>query len=137
VVQGPRILIGALVAAIAVGGCGGAGDRGDARAVVQRFYAAVDRHDGAAACAQLSASTAQALADERGRPCRSAVTGLDLQGGAVARVQVYITSAQVDLHGGETAFLDRGAGGWRISAVGCRPDQGPPSDTPMDCEAQA
>jgi hypothetical protein len=34
-------------------------------------------------------------------------------------------------------FLDRGPQGWRISAVGCRAQDGPPLDVPMQCEAQA
>jgi hypothetical protein len=62
---------------------------------------------------------------------------LDLGGGTIAGMQVSITGARVELRGGVSAFLDRGPDGWRISAVGCRAQDGPPTERPMDCEAEA
>ncbi len=130
----------ALTAAIAAAasGCGTGDDREQARTVVERFYAAVRAGDGARACAQLSAATASALEDQEQRPCAQAVEELDLRtGAAVGPAVVYVTAAKVDLHGGESAFLDREPTGWKLTAVGCRPEQGKPTARPMTCELEA
>jgi hypothetical protein len=128
----------ALAAAALLAGCGMSGEARDSRAVVERFYDAVRHDDGSAACAQLSAPALQALESQSGQSCESAVTRLDYEGGAVERAQVFITSARVDLRGGESAFLDREPGvGWRISAVACKAEDGPPNERPMDCEVEA
>ena len=42
------------VAVLALAGCGRSGDRADARAVAESFYAAVNGHEGARACTWLS-----------------------------------------------------------------------------------
>jgi hypothetical protein len=132
-----RLMV-ALAAAAVLAGCGTSGDARESRAVVERFYDALRQDDGSAACAQLSASAMQALESQSGQSCESAVTRLDYEGGAIERTQVFITSARVDLRGGESAFLDREPGlGWRISAVACKAEQGLPNDHPMECEAQA
>jgi hypothetical protein len=65
-----------------------------------------------------------------------AVRELTLRGRRVLRARVYITNALVDLDGGERAFLGREPGGWKLSAVGCRFDEGKPRDRPADCEAE-
>jgi hypothetical protein len=132
-----RPAIPIILAAAALTGCGTSGDRLEAAAVVQRFSDAVRHHDGEAACALLSAATVTALESDSGQSCRSVITRLHHAGGAVTHAEVYITSARVELRGGETMFLDRGPQGWRISAVGCRAQDGPPLDVPMQCEAQA
>jgi hypothetical protein len=131
----PSIAI--VLAVVALTGCGASGDRADAAGVVERFYDAVRHHDGEEACAQLTAAAVSAVESDSGQSCRSAITGLDLQGGAITRAQVYLTSARVELRGGDNAFLDREPQGWRISAVACRPENGPAGDVPMQCEAQA
>jgi hypothetical protein len=131
-----RLLI-ALVAVVALVGCGTSGDRAETEAVVARFYDAIARHDGEAACAQLGEATVSALESQSGQSCRSVVTRLDLGSGPIAGAQVSITSARVELRGGVTAFLDREPDGWRISAVGCRAQDGPPTERPMECEAEA
>jgi hypothetical protein len=130
-------LIVALVAIAALAGCGTSDDAARSQAVVERFYDAVRHDEGEAACAQLSASLVQAMESMSGRPCASAVGRLDYEGGAIERAQVFLTSARVDLRGGESAFLDREPGGWRISAVACKATEGPPNEHPMDCEADA
>jgi hypothetical protein len=125
------------VLATALTGCGTANDRADARAVVERFYDAVRHDQGEQACDLLSAATARALAGQSGQSCPGVVTRLEYEGGAVERTQVFMTSARVDLRGGESAFLDREPDGWRICAVACTAEEGPPYAYPMDCEAQA
>jgi hypothetical protein len=131
-----RLMV-ALAAAAVLAGCGTSGDARESRAVVERFYDALRQDDGSAACAQLSASAMQALESQSGQSCESAVTRLDYEGGAIERTQVFITSARVDLRGGESAFLDREPGlGWRISAVACKAELGPPSKHPMECEVE-
>ncbi len=131
------ICLTAVVAAAAAGGCGAAGERDAVRASAERFYAAVEEGDGAAACAQLSGQTAQALAQQARAPCRSAVLDLRVGRGGVASVTVAITSAEVRLADGEAAFLDRARHGWLLTAVGCRFDQGAPQRVPADCEADS
>jgi putative lipoprotein len=131
-----RLLV-AIALVTAVAGCGRSGDRDEARAAAERFYEAVRQDRGEVACAELSEATASAVADESGQPCAAAITDADYASGAVVGVEVYITSARVELRGGESAFLDRGPDGWRISAVACRAQDGPPSVVPMDCEVEA
>jgi hypothetical protein len=48
-------------------------------------------------------------------------------------VRVYATSAEVELAGGDTLFLDDTQQGWRLQAVGCHPN----GDGPYECEEQA
>ena len=118
-------------------GCGRADDETTARAVTDRFLAAVESGDGEQACTQLSPDTRAELEKQEQRPCRDAVTELELEGGSVARVQVYVLNAMVELSSGEAAFLDEGEEGWRLSAVGCKPQGGKPADRPYDCELES
>jgi hypothetical protein len=127
-----------LVLAVATGasGCGRDGDRAQVRAVADRFLAALEAHDGAAACAQLSDATRAELAHSEQKACAEAIGGLGLQRAAVTRVQVFITNAKADLADGDSLFLEQGRNGWRLSAVGCR-SQGKPADRPFDCALEA
>jgi hypothetical protein len=118
-------------------GCGTSGDRAQAENVVGRFYDAIGRHDGAAACAQLGPATVSALESQSGQPCRNVVTRLDVGRGSIAGGQVFVTSARVDLRGGMSALRDLEPDGWRITAVACRAKNGPAAERPMACEAQA
>jgi hypothetical protein len=131
------VAVASVLAVIALAGCGASGDRSDAEAVVGRFYDAVSRHDGEAACAELGEATVSALESQSGQSCRSVVTRLDVGSGPIAGAQVFVTSARVELRGGVSAFLDREPDGWRITAVGCRAQDGPPTERPMECEAEA
>lgn len=126
-----------LALALLAGGCGTSDDRRDARAVVERFYDAVRSDDGETACQQLSAGAASQLESQAERSCAGAITALSYEGGAVVGVQVYVTSAKVDLRNGESAFLDREPDGWRLSAVACAPEDGKPRDRPFECEVEA
>ena len=132
-----RVTLCALLLALVLGGCGTADDREQARNAVIRFYHALDEHRGGAACAELSASTISQLESQSRQRCARAITGLRLQGGAVSRTQVFITNAKVDVSSGESAYLDREATGWKLSAVGGKPEEGKPRDRPLDCEVEA
>ena len=126
-----------LSAALPLAGCGRDDDVTATQAVAERFFAAVQSGDGEQACAQLSPDTRAELESREQRACREAVTELQLEGGRVARVEVYVTNARAELSSGEVAFLDQGEEGWRLSAVGCTAEDGKPADRPYDCELEA
>jgi hypothetical protein len=124
----------ALVTAAAATGCGTADDQRQARAAGERFATAVQRGDGATACAQLSPALRQQLVkDQPGSRCAKAVLQLSLHGRRASAVRVYATAAQVDLAGGDTLFLGDTRQGWRLEAVGCRRS----GEGPYECEEQA
>jgi hypothetical protein len=132
----PRRLMPCLVAAAAAmaSGCGTGADRDQARAAAERFYAAVRQHDGRTACEQLSSSLrAQLVKDQPGDDCATAVLHLSLHGSRAAAVRVYATAGEVVLAGGDTVFLGDTRQGWRLDAVGCKPQ----GSGPFDCEEQA
>jgi hypothetical protein len=132
-----RVPLCALLLGFGLGGCGTTDDREQARNAVIRFYHAIEEQRGSEACAELSEATISELESQSGEPCARAVTELQLEGGAVSRTQVFITNAKVDVAGGQSAFLNREASGWKLSAVGCKPTRGKPRDRPLDCEAEA
>jgi hypothetical protein len=101
------------------------------------FFSAVGSGAGATACAQLSPDTRKALEDDEGKPCREAIGDLTIDAGSPTKVALYLTGAKADLDNGESAFLSQTAEGWRLSAVGCKSGDGPPTDAPMDCELEA
>ena len=129
-----RSLVGLALLAAALGACGRSGDRQTVRDAAVRFYAAVDRHEGARACALLSTQTRKALEDQESESCDKAVESLDLTGGPVGSVSVYSTEAAVELRGGDTVFLEDTKEGWRIAAAGCRPSG---HEEPADCDLEA
>ena len=131
------MVIAVLTAALALAGCGRDADVAATQAVTERFFSALQSGDGEQACAQLSPHTRSELESQEQRSCREAVTELQLEGGRVATVEVYVLNAKVDLSSGEAAFLDQGREGWRLSAVGCKAEDGKPADLPYDCELQA
>jgi hypothetical protein len=100
--------------------CGTGASEEESERVVNRFQAAVASADGATACAQLTEHLRSAFEEDEGKRCSAAIVGLGLDGlGRAARTRVYITSALVNVAGGDDAFLDQTARGWRISAAGC------------------
>ena len=119
---------------LALAGCGRGGDRATVTGVAEGFYAAVADHDGASACARLSADARKALEEQESMPCARAVVHLDLAGRRAQIVSVYSIDAAVELAGGDTVFLQDTPEGWRISAAGCRPQA---RGEPADCEVQA
>ena len=132
-----RVTLCALLLGLVLGGCGTSDDREQARNAVIRFYHALEEHRGGAACAELSSSTVSQLESQSGQRCARAITDIRLRGGAVSRTEVFVTNAKVDVTSGESAYLDREAAGWKLSAVGCRPNEGKPRDRPLDCEVEA
>jgi hypothetical protein len=129
--------IGVLLLALGASGCGQSDDRAQARGVAERFFAAIRSGDGAAACGELSSDTRKKLEADEQKPCREAIGGLDIEPGALTRLELFLTNAKADLANGDSAFLSLTAQGWRLSAVGCKPGDGPPADVPMDCELEA
>jgi hypothetical protein len=125
------------LSALALCGCVRDGDRREAQVVTERFFAALQRNDGALACAQLSTDARDELESQEGEPCRQAITGLGLHGAGITSVQVFVTDAKVDLADGDSLFLGSTAQGWRLSAVGCKPQEGKPPDSPLDCALEA
>jgi hypothetical protein len=122
------------IVALLSAGCGRADDERVTGAVTERFLEAVEQHDGARACAQLSDGAVQALEHDQGKSCARAAPDLDVSPSRVTRAEVYGTDAKVDLADGHSAFLELTPRGWRLSAAGCRPE---PDDHPFTCEVQA
>jgi hypothetical protein len=120
--------------ASAFSGCGRAQDDRAVSAVTERFLHAVQSHDGARACAQLSNGAVQALEHDQGERCTKAVVSLAVEASAVRRSQVFGGGAKVDLADGHSAFLERTRRGWRVSAAGCAPEG---DDQPYTCEVEA
>jgi hypothetical protein len=128
------VLAAAAAVVLLATGCGTSADRQQARAAAERFATAVQGGDGTTACAQLSPPLRQQLVkDEPGKRCAKAVLALSVHGRRAAAVRVYATSAEVQLAGGDTLFLDDTSEGWRLQAVGCHPN----GDGPYECEEQA
>ena len=125
------LALGLLLAVGAAAGCGTSADGDHARRATQTLYSAVQRHDGTAACAQMSPSLRAQLVSDEDERCAKAVLGLDLHGQTPDKVKVYANNALVRLAGGDTVFLSDTREGWRVDALGCRP-HGP---GPYDCEA--
>jgi hypothetical protein len=126
-----------LLLCVGLAGCDRSGDHAQATEVTERFFSAVGSGDGATACAQLSTDARKALEHDERKPCREAIGGLRIDPGSPTKVALYLTNAKADLDNGESAFLSQTAEGWRLSAVGCKPGDGPPADAPMDCELEA
>jgi hypothetical protein len=129
--------IGLVLLSFGAAGCGRSQDRADATGVAERFFAAIDSGDGAAACAELSTDTRKSLEVDEKKPCREAIGSLAIESGALAKLELFLTNGKADLDNGESAFLSLTKEGWRLSAVGCKRGDGPPTDVPMDCELEA
>jgi hypothetical protein len=129
--------MGLLLVCLATAGCARSDDRAEATGVAERFFSAISAGDGAAACAQLSPETRKKLEQDEQKPCREAIGGPRIEPGALEGVEVFSTNAKADLANGDSAFLSLTKAGWRLSAAGCKPAEGSPSDVPMDCEIEA
>jgi hypothetical protein len=126
-----------LLVAVLAAGCGTSDDRDQSRATTDRFYTAIREDDGAAACEELSDSLLEQVESQTEESCEDVITRFQYDGGGIDGVEVYITNAKVDLTSGESAFLSREPDGWRLTAIGCKPEEGKPADRPFDCEAEA
>ena len=129
--RAPAIALLAVGAALA--GCGS--DEDDVAGVMESFLESVAAGDASAACGQLSESTRNKLEKDEMVPCPEALEKVGLSGeSSVTDTVVAGTAARVSLAGGEYAFLDRGPGGWKIAAAGCRPTA---PEEPYDCELES
>lgn len=110
-----------------VTGCGQVHD--DAvRRTATAFYAAHAAGDGAAACDALAPRTRNELEKSAGKPCPEAV--LEEHVPAVSDpvdVRVFGTQAEVTWSG-ETTFLARFQGGWKVMAAACTKQDSRPYD---------
>ena len=132
--SGRLLLFAAMVATVtAVAGCGSVASRGQAAATAaQRLLAAIDRKDGAAACALLAPETAAAVVQSAQKDCADAILDQGLpRPGSVTGEDVYGQWARVRLSD-DTVFLAMFAGGWRVVAAGCTAR----GDRPYDCTMQ-
>jgi len=121
------------VLALALTGCGTDSSERDARGSVERFFAAFEQHDGAAACDELSQETVSEVEQSEKKPCARAILSEDVSPAPVTGVEVYMQSAQAKLRGGETVFLEQTPQGWKVSAAGCKPQPG----KPYQCELES
>jgi hypothetical protein len=119
--------------ALAFSGCGTSGSERDARGSVERFFTAFSRHDGSAACDELSEETVSEVEKSEKKPCDQGILSEDVSPAPVADVSVYMHSAQVKLRGGGAVFLDLTPQGWKVSAAGCKPQPG----KPYQCELES
>ena len=132
--MGPPVVLLACLLALAAGGCGTGDREEDAAATAERFHAALQQSDGAAACGELAEETASKLEQEEKKPCEEAVLELELpKGGTVSYERVEGRSAEARLTEGSSDFLDEGADGWKVSASGCEPTT---PEQPYDCELE-
>jgi hypothetical protein len=130
-----RIVATALcLVALVSAGCGRSDDERVTSTVTTRFLRAIDAHNGALACAQLSQGAIKSLEHDEGKTCAKAAPDLDISPSRVTRAEVFGTGAKVDLADGQSAFLELTPHGWRLSAAGCRPE---PDDHPFTCEVEA
>jgi hypothetical protein len=133
---GSRALVAVCLIALPLSACGTGDRERDAAAVTERFHAALESGDGAAACNELSEETASKLEQQEKKPCDQAILGLEIpKGGTAAVRRVEITSAYMGLAEGSADFLDEGPEGWKISAAGCRPTAS--VERPYDCELES
>jgi hypothetical protein len=125
-----------LVAGASVAACGPARPTGaTAVETATSFYAAIDRQDGAAACALLAPATTESLESDADEPCDEAV--LDGEVGATLASRAAGSDGSASLAGrqaqvlraDDVVFLTVSGTAWRITAAGCdaRPDR------PYDC----
>src|SRR3954452_16529657 len=112
------------VIVLALPGGGTSSSEHDARGSVQRFFAALSRHDGEAACHELAEEAASAVAEDEKKPCGEAVLSLGLPTATIKQMSVLVDSAQAKLQGGGAVFMDETPKGWKVSAAGCKPQPG-------------
>ena len=116
------------VAVTSLSGCAGSQDDPASTAALRLLEAAADG-DGDTACAALAAPVREELEQSSGRPCEQAVLEEDLGGASGAeRVDVFDSMARV-VAGGQTVFLSRYDGRWKVVAAACTPVD----DRPYDC----
>ncbi|HLU53969.1 MAG TPA: hypothetical protein VKZ81_00785 [Pseudonocardia sp.] len=96
---------------------------------VERVATAFATGDPGARCALLAPATRAAV--ERAGPCTTAIGTAPPDGGRVSETSVWGDNAQVRLSG-DTLFLTRIGGGWKVAAAGCTPN----GDLPYSCRVE-
>jgi hypothetical protein len=108
-----------------------------AGAAVTAFGSALEQHDGAKACAELTTEAQSKLEDERKKPCEQAIVEVASEvgpGDAVTSVNVAERSAFVRTSHGPTFFLDKVGSNWKVSAAGCTKQAG---GAPYSCALES
>lgn len=126
-------LAAALVTALALSACSGQGnaESGPVRDAARQFLEA-QATDAAKACAMLAPKTLQEVSQQG--PCASVVA--QAAPGSVPAlhgVAVYGKDAMAQFEG-DTVFLARFDGGWKVTAASCEPDG---RHRPYSCDIQA
>jgi hypothetical protein len=119
--------VGALV------GCSGSSTAAAPRAAAEAFERALTAGDGTAACRLLAPDTRSAVVQNADGPCPHGLGEERLPpADHVLSTEVWGRAAQVRLDG-DTVFLSRFPGGWKVLAAGCtsRPE------APYDCKLAA
>jgi ketosteroid isomerase-like protein len=113
------------------GGCGVTPGTDAVIRIADSWTAAVRAKDAGTLCRLLTPAAVQAT-EAGGESCPQAIGGLDFPGGGqVGAVQVWSDRAEVST-GGDTVFLTKLTGGWRVSAAGCTAQR----DQPYDCDVK-
>ncbi|MFI9766729.1 hypothetical protein ACIHJG_07675 [Streptomyces sp. NPDC052415] len=115
---------------LALTGCLGEGERAaGASAAATAFEELLRSEDGTGLCAALAPETRSEVEQSEQKECADAITAQDLpEGGDVRSAEVYGRQARVVLEG-DTLFLSRFPGGWKVVAAGCTPRP----ERPYDC----
>jgi hypothetical protein len=119
----------AVVAALAVAGCGSASQQ-QARDAADQFVSAIGSSDPQAACALFAPKTLEQLESLRPEGCEQALPDLDLPHEPVTKIEVWGDAAQART-AGDVLFLRELGQGWRVVAAGC---QTKGKDRPYECE---
>lgn len=122
------MVVAGLLAAVVLSGCAPTQNAG-VRAVALRFYTAYSQDEPGVACDQLAPRTKSELEQSAGKPCAEALPEEEVpEVDTPVDVRVFGTAAQVRWSG-ETTFLARFQGGWKVMAAACAER----SDQPYDC----
>lgn len=105
---------------------------GEAREAARTLFGAVQRGDGAAACAALLPEAARGLATDDS-PCAREILTMGLTGGPIRDVEVWGGRARLRA-GDDVVFLADFGDGWRVAAAGC---ERLPGQDRYDCEVEA
>ncbi|MBT2470633.1 hypothetical protein J7E97_22885 [Streptomyces sp. ISL-66] len=100
-----------------------------AQSAGEAFVRALSAGENEKACRLLAPETLRQLQDDEQKPCAQALTGEELpRSGAVLATEVYGRQAMLRLDG-DTVFLSRFSGGWKVVAAGCTPQ----GEQPYQC----
>jgi hypothetical protein len=116
----------ALVPLVLTTGCGSVDERRTAALdTALDFERAVGARDGAAVCGALAPAVREEVEQSAGTACEEGVLEEDVPsverpGARDADVDVYGRQARVEFPG-DTLFLSRFSGGWKVVAAGCTP----------------